>query len=182
MTGGAHGAVRSLPFESAAMARPRLLRNPACALLPLAAAAALAGEPTSRFDCHVTGTESLPGLAPAGGVAELTRFTCRVRGGPLDGFEATGTNIWDGEQRRGRLLGSLVLARRDTAVVVYELTRVTRDPGQRGADASSWEGRGTGIYRLATGPAVALAGRTFRSIARSSGPGAFTIETVVEAD
>lgn len=164
------------------MARPRPLRHLACGLLPLAAAAAFASEPSSRFDCRVTATESLPGLASAGGVAELTRFTCRVRGGRLDGFQATGTNIWDGEQRHGRLLGSLVVARRDTAVVVYELTRVTRDARPHGADARSWEGRGTGIYRLATGPAVALAGRTFRSVARSAGPGAFTIETVVEDD
>lgn len=160
------------------MACPRLTAL-AC-VLPLVAAAALAGEPTSRFDCHVTGTESLPGLASAGGVAQLTRFTCRVRGGLLDGFLATGTNIWDGEQRDGLLLGSLVVARKDTAVVVYELTRVTRDAMPLGADPRSWEGRGTGIYRLATGPAIALAGRTFRSVARSAGPGAFTIETVVE--
>lgn len=164
------------------MAHPRLLRHLACGLLPMAAAAAFAGEAASHFECRVTGTESLPGLASAGPVAELTRFSCRVRGGLLDGFLATGTNIWDGEQRHGLLLGSLVVARKGGAVVVYELTRVTRDARPRGADVSGWEGRGTGIYRLATGPAAALAGRTFRSIARSAGPGAFTIETVVEGD
>lgn len=164
------------------MAPPRLLRHLACALPALAAAAAWAGEPTSRFDCRVTASESLPGLASAGGVAELTRFTCHVRGGVLDGFQATGTNIWDGEQRLGLLLGSLVVASREGSVVVYELTRVTRAARPRGAEAGGWEGRGSGIYRLATGPAVALAGRTFHSIARSAGPGAFTIETVVEAD
>lgn len=168
------------------MASLRLLRDAACALPALAAAAALASEPASRFDCRVTGTELLPGLASAGGVAELTRFSCRVRGGLLDGFEATGTNIWDGEQRHGLLLGSLVVAHKEGSVVVYEVTRVTRAARPRGAGAGAgpvgWEGRGTGIYRLATGPAVALAGRTFHSIARSAGPGAFTLETVVEAD
>ena len=164
------------------MARARLLRDLACCLPALAAAASYASDATSRFDCHVTGTEALPGLASAGGVAELTRFTCRVRGGLLDGFLATGTNIWDGQQRDGLLLGSLVVARKDTAVVVYELTRVTRHAKPRGADVRSWEGRGTGIYRLATGHAIALAGKTFRSVARSAGPGAFTIDTIVEGD
>lgn len=164
------------------MAPPRLLRDLTGGLLSLAAAAALAGEPPSRFDCRVTDTESLPGLASVGGVAELMRFTCRVRGGLLDGFQATGTNIWDGEQRHGLLLGSLVVARKEGSVVVYEVTRVTRDARPHGVEGGGWEGRGTGIYRLATGPAVALAGRTFRSIARSAGPGAFTIETVVEDD
>lgn len=164
------------------MARLRLLRRLACVLPALAAPAAFASDATSRFDCHVTGTESLPALASGGGTAELTRFTCRVRGGLLDGFLATGTNIWDGAQRDGRLLGSLAVARKGASVVVYELTRVARDDRPPGADARSWEGRGTGIYKLATGAAVALAGKTFRSVARSAGPGAFTIETIVEGE
>lgn len=162
------------------MARARLLRHLACCLSLLAPAAAYPSEVTSRFDCQVTGTETLARLASGGGAAELTRFNCRVRGGLLDGFLATGTNIWDGQQRDGLLLGSLVVARKPGSVVVYELTRVTRTPKPPGGDTREWEGRGSGIYKLATGDAVALAGRTFRSVARSAGPGAFTIETVVE--
>lgn len=164
------------------MARPRLLRDLACCLPMLAAGAASASGPTSRFDCRVTDTESLARLGSDGGPAELTHFSCRVRGGLLDGFLATGTNIWNGQQRDGRLLGSLVVARRDASVVVYEVTQVTRAAKPPGADAGSWEGRGTGVYKLGTGDAVALAGRTFRSVARSAGPGAFTIETTVESD
>lgn len=162
------------------MARTRLLRNLACCLPMLAAGAAFASDGTSRFNCQVTDTESLARLGSDGGPAQLTRFTCRVRGGLLDGFVATGTNIWDGQQRDGALLGSLVVARKDGSVVVYEITRVTRAAKPPGADAGSWEGQGTGVYKLGTGVAVALAGRTFRSVARSAGPGAFTIETVVE--
>ena len=180
MTGGAHGAVRSLPFESAAMARPRLLRDLACCLPMLAAGAASASGPTSRFDCQVTDTEALAQLGSDGGPAELTHFSCRVRGGLLDGFVATGTNIWNGQQRDGRLLGSLVVARKNGSVVVYEVTQVTRAAMPPGPDTGGWEGRGRGIYKLATGGAVALAGKTFRSVARSAGPGAFTIDTTVE--
>lgn len=164
------------------VARPRLLRDLACCLAVAATAAPLcASEATSRFHCQITGTESVPHLASDGGPAELTRFACSVRGGVLDGFRATGTNIWSGHRPRDRqLLGSLVVAHKAGAVVVYEVTRVTLQPGPPG-DAG-WEGRGSGIYKLATGPAVALAGRTFRSLARSAGPGAFTIETVVEVE
>lgn len=164
------------------MARQRLLPHVACALPALAAAAALASEPPSRFDCRVTGTERLAGLAPDGGAAELSRFTCRVKGGPLDGFVATGTNLWGGRLRDGLLLGSLVVARKAHSVVVYEVQEVTRRARAPGTDAPSWEGQGTGVYKLATGVAAHLAGKSFHSIARSAGPGAFTIETVVEDD
>ncbi len=163
------------------MACPRLLRLLAC-VLPALAGGAFAREDASRFDCHVTDIEPLAHLASGGGTAELARFTCRVRGGLLDGFVATGTSIWDGQQRDGGLLGSLVVARKDSAVVVYELTRVSRNARPPGADPRSWEGRGSGIYRLATGTATGLAGKTFHSVSRSSGPGSFTIETVVDDD
>ena len=164
------------------MACPRLLRDLACCLLALAAPAALAGDATSRFDCRVTGTQSLAGLAPGGGPAQLTQFTCRGPGGLLDGVRATGTSIWSGQQRDGLLLGSLVVATKAGSTVVYEVTQVTRHPRLAGANFADWAGRGTGIYKLATGDAIALAGRTFHSAAKSAGPGAFTIETIVEDD
>lgn len=163
------------------MARPRALHVLAF-LLPLAAAPVLASEAASRFHCQVTGTETLAGLAPDGGTAELSRFTCRVKGGPLDGFVATGTNLWGGRLRDGLLLGSLVVARKAHSIVVYEVQEVTRRARPPGADARSWEGQGTGVYKLATGVAAHLTGKSFHSIARSAGPGAFTIETVVEDD
>lgn len=163
------------------MASPRALHVLAV-LLALAAAPALASEAPSRFHCQVTGTETLAGLAPDGGAAELSRFTCRVKGGPLDGFVATGTNLWGGRLRDGLLLGSLVVARKAQSIVVYEVQEVTRRARPPGADVRSWEGQGTGVYKLATGVAARLAGKSFRSIARSAGPGAFTIETVVEDD
>lgn len=162
------------------MARPRLLRDLACGLLPLAAAAAFASEPASRFDCRVTGTETLPGLAPDGRGAEVSRFTCRVHGGPLDGFVATGTNIWGGPLRDGLLLGSLVVARKANSVVVYEVQEVKRRARAPGADVQCWEGQGTGVYKLATGVAAHLAGKSFHSVARSAGAGRFTIDTVVD--
>jgi len=160
------------------MARPRALHVLAV-LVPLAGAPALASEAASRFHCQVTGIERLAAMAPDGGAAELSRFTCRVKGGPLDGFVATGTNLWGGRLRDGLLLGSLVVARKAHSVVVYEVQQVTRRARAPGSDARSWEGQGTGVYKLATGAVAHLAGKSFHSIARSAGPGAFTIETVV---
>jgi len=160
------------------MAPPSLLRALAWLLLPAAADASFASEPSSHFDCRVTEVEAMPRLGPQGKSAELTRFTCQVRGGLLDGFVATGTNIWGGKQQDGQLLGSMVVARKANSVVVYEVRQVTRQPRPRGAAGRDWEGRGSGVYKLATGTAAPLAGRSFRSVARSAGPRAFTIDTV----
>lgn len=151
-----------------------LLRTFACALALAASAAGASG--ASHFTCHVTGTELVERLAPDGGPAELSRFTCQVRGGLLDGFVASGTNIWSGGQQRGLLLGSLVVARKGNSAVVYEVRQVTRE---RPGPAGGWQGRGIGVYKLASGAAAPLAGKTFHSVARSAGAGAFTIETVV---
>lgn len=162
------------------MARPRLLPTLARLLLVLPAVASPAGPEQSHFECRVTDIESLAGLAPLSAAAELTRFTCRVRGGLLDGFVATGTNIWDGKMQDGVLLGSLVVARKAGSVVVYEVTQVTRLAQPDDAADGQWEGRGAGVYKLGTGSAAALAGKSFRSVARSTGAGTFTIDTTVD--
>jgi hypothetical protein len=47
-------------------------------------------------------------------------------------------------------------------------------------DGSAWEGTGRGTYKLATGTAAALAGRSFRTVAHPQGPGRFSIDTIVD--
>jgi len=150
------------------------------ALAALTAMPALAAANTrSHFDCRVTGSTRLDRLGRNGQPAELSEFTCRVSGGLLDGFVANGTNIWEQGEDHDELLGSIVIVRKGDAAVVYEVqhaTRRTPDPQRRGA---SREGTGYGLFKMATGSAAPLAGRSFRSVARSGAGGTFTVDTVV---
>lgn len=145
----------------------------------LAAPAAVAASSTSHFDCRVTSVAQLDHLGRTGQPAELAQFTCRVRGGLLDGFVATGTNIWEPAPGGAVLIGSIVVARRADSAVVYEVEQASRKLADRDNPKGRWQGTGRGVYKLATGVAAPLAGKTFHSVARYEGPGAFTIESVV---
>lgn len=158
---------------------------PTCsaALLALAvvAPAALAGGVTSHFTCRVTAVSQLDRLGHDGQPAELSQFTCQVRGGLLDGFVATGTNIWEPGRDSAVLIGSIVVARKGDAAVVYEVQQATRKLVRPQDPDHGWEGTGHGLYKLATGTAAPLAGKSFRSVARRQGAGAFSIDaTLVE--
>lgn len=145
----------------------------------LAAPAGVAAASTSYFDCRVTSVAQLDHLGRAGQPAELSQFTCRVRGGLLDGFVATGTNIWEPSTDGDVLVGSIVVARRGDSTVVYEVEQASRRPAAGEHRGGVRQGTGRGTYKLATGAAAPLAGKSFHSIARSDGPGAFTIEAVI---
>lgn len=147
--------------------------------LAVAAPATLAGGATSHFMCRVTSTSRLDHLGREGQPAELSQFTCRVRGGLLDGFVATGTNIWEPAKTSAVLIGSIVVARKAEATVVYEVEQATRRLASADGRARGWEGAGRGTYKLATGSAAALAGKSFHSVARYERPGAFTIDATV---
>jgi hypothetical protein len=130
-------------------------------------------------DCRVVDTTTLEHFGYEGHNAEMTHFTCRITGGLLDGFVVTGTNIWELEEGGGRtLLGSLALAQKAGSAVVYEVKQGTkRIPTSK--ESSTWDSAGVGSFRLATGSAAPLEGKSFSSVARNTGPGTFTVDITV---
>jgi hypothetical protein len=146
-------------------------------LAALAAPCAGAGELRHHYECRVTSTGLLPRLGASDQPLELSHFTCRVTGGLLEGFVATGTNILERLEGGGRLVGSIVVAQKGASTLVYEVSEGTR----RSLGRSAWESTGAGVYKSGSGVAAALVGRSFRAQARSRGPSAFTIDVVVAA-
>jgi hypothetical protein len=142
---------------------------------PLCAAA----EMLYHYDCRVTGTGHIAGLGAKGQAAELSHFTCRITGGLLHGFVATGTNILDPHKGGGRLLGSIVVAQKAGSALVYEVSEGTRRAKTIKGRVVGWESTGAGVYKSATGSAAPLEGKSFNSVVRSRSPGLFTIDVVV---
>lgn len=131
-------------------------------------------------DCRIVETGKLKQFGNQGQNAEITHFKCRITGGLLDGFAVTGTNIWEPDQRGGRtLLGSLAIGQKTGSTIVYEVHQGTRKRRTTRGRLVGWESTSLGSYRLATGSAASLAGKTFKSVARYSGPGTFTIDNTV---
>lgn len=137
-------------------------------LLPLSATA-------QSWDCNTVGAAPLEQLDGEGHAVQVTQYTCRVTGGALDGFVTTATNIWEFHKTSGKLLASSGIMRKPGAMLVFqadgmqELIMVDGRPG-------GWESVGTGVYKLATGTAAALAGRRFTFVARPSAAGTFSVE------
>lgn len=101
----------------------------------------------------------------------------------MDGASITGTNIWDlSDETSGVLLGSLAVAQRPGMSVMYEVYAGTRTLQTRDGKPAGWEASSWGIYKAALGSAAHLAGKTFTSVVRYSGPRTFTVENIISED
>jgi hypothetical protein len=148
-------------------------------LAALGASACLAAEGRFHYDCHVTGTEQLARLRPEDRAREMSHFTCRISGGLLDGFIATGTNILESQPGGAKLVASIVVARKEESLLAYEVSEGTRRLKKIKDRVVGWESTGTGVYRSAIGSVAPLAGRSFKAVVNSGVPGLFTIDVVV---
>ena len=131
-----------------------------------------------HYDCRVTSTPHLDQLAESHD-PEVIDFTCRITGGLLDGFVATGTNVMEHQEGGSRLVGSMIVAQKAGSIVVYEVSEATRRVKTIKGGVLGWESTSVGTYKLATGSAAPLEGKSFSAVARSGGPGVFTIDVVV---
>jgi hypothetical protein len=166
-------------------ARKRLIRRvlAVAGILGVVAASPVVGsaETTYRSNCHVTDNIPLEGFGRDGKAARLSRFSCRIKGGPLDGAIVTGTNIWDmSDQAGGTLLGSIAIAQRKGASVMYEVRDVVRRVKTRDGRIVGWDATSQGVYTAASGSAAPLAGKTFRSVTRFSNPRTYTISSTID--
>lgn len=140
-----------------------------------------AAEMKFRYDCRVTATSQIDGLGREGQAAQLSQFTCSINGGVLNGFTATGTNLLEPRQGGGaRLVGAVVVAQKGDSSLAYEVKEGTRRARLKNGQVIGWDSTGSGTYKSATGTATPLAGKSFRSIVRSTGPDTFTIDVVVD--
>lgn len=180
---------RRQPADQPAGTCMRNATNAAACLALLVAFAAPAAPVVSgaegryRSDCEVVETTRLENFGHDGQPARLSHFTCRITGGPLHGSAVIGTNIWDMSGGvSGILLGSIAIAQRPGANVMYEVHDVnhhlqTRDGKVVGREATSW-----GVYKSATGSAAHLAGKTFTSAVHYTSPRTFIIENIIDED
>ena len=155
-------------------------------LVPISAALGVAlvsmpatAEMRFHYDCRVVFTEKVAQLGRQGETVDLAHFKCRVSGGVLHGFVVSGTNLLELHPDGATLIGSTVIAQKGASTLAYEVNGSTRRPIKSKGRVVGWESTGSGIYQRATGSAAPLEGKSFTAIARSSGPGTFTIDTVV---
>lgn len=135
----------------------------------------------SRGLCNAVGSTHMEPLRDREGHnLSVQTFVCRVEGGPLDGAVLTGTNTYEWDKGVAVGLSGSMIARSGagTYVAVFRDFGVTLTMAD--GRVTGWLAKTTGTYRLATGAATALNGKTFSTVAKPTGSGQFLLEITDE--
>jgi len=107
-------------------------------------------------------------------------YSCQTQGGPFDGAISTGMTIWESDKGKSVALSGNGTIRRPGLSIVYVLTEASNALTMADGKVTGFSGNARGVYKIASGSAAALAGKTFTSTFRSVAGGQFVIETTVD--
>lgn len=132
---------------------------------------------TIKSVCTTTGSNPVEIVSEGRGI-QVSNFTCKVEGGPLDGGELTGMQIYDFQGANGVVLMGGGVVRKAGGAIVYQTTEgkiaVTMTDGK----PTGFTASGKGVYKAGYGPdASPYAGKTYTYTVRATGPGQSVIES-----
>jgi hypothetical protein len=134
-----------------------------------------------KGNCMTIGVSPPEQLTGAQGQSvSVGNYTCQMVGGPLDGGIVTGTSIWHYEKGVGKGMSGAGVTRRPDAQAVWDQSEATMNLHVAEGRVTGYSGTGKGQFKLATGAASALNGRLYKFNFRSTGPGSFEVETIVD--
>lgn len=136
---------------------------------------------TYRFLCQSVGIGPQEPLGDREGHnLSVTNYSCRVEGGPLDGALVTGNTIYEWDKINGTGLAGNGVVRKPGATAVFQLADFKNTLTMVDSKVSGFLATGHGTYKLATGSASSLLGKTFSYMSRPNGPGQFVVDFRVE--
>ena len=136
---------------------------------------------TYKCLCHNIGTGPQEPLGDREDHAvSVTSYTCRVEGGPLDGGVLTGTTIYEWDKTNAVGLSGNGVGRKAGGTAVYQLGEFKNSLTMADGKVTGFLASGQGTYKMATGSAASLAGKTFSYVARPNGSSQFVIDVKVE--
>jgi hypothetical protein len=141
---------------------------------------AIAEENTSTWTCQIVGSGAREPLGDREGHAiSVSDYSCYIESGPFAGGDVTGTNVWEWDKTNAVLVTGQSISRKAGSVAVYEGSegKVALTMADGKVTGSTGSGRGT--YRLVTGSAAALTGKSVTWTSKSE-PGRIKVEVKVE--
>jgi hypothetical protein len=142
--------------------------------------AQIAQDKTNIWSCNVTGVVMLPIGDRDGHSLQISNFECRVDSGPLAGGFATGATTWEWDGPKNNMITFTLAVRKPGAVVVLKGTSGGNTLIMTDGKPTGSIGSGRYEYALATGPWAPLSGKSENWNLKSTGPGAFMVESVVQ--
>jgi hypothetical protein len=134
-----------------------------------------------RLLCQTVGTSPPESLGDREGHSiSVVQQSCRVEGGPMEGAIMTGSVVYEWDKAQGIGLSGHAVMRKAGATVVLQLGEFKNALTMTDGKATGFLGTGQGSYKLVTGSATVLAGKTFTYVGKPSGPGQYTVEIKVD--
>jgi hypothetical protein len=143
---------------------------------------ALAQENTITGTCQAVGPNGAPeplGDREGHGIS-VGQISCHIDSGPLKDGIVTGTYIWEWDGPNATLVSEHGVTRKPGATVVYVETQGKLALTMADGKVTGWTASSRGTNVLATGSAASMAGKSYTTTSKSTGPGQFTFEGKLE--
>ena len=142
----------------------------------------VAQENITTGTCQAVGANGAPeplGDREGHGI-QVGQISCHVDSGPMKDGIVTGTYIWEWDGPNATLLSEHGVVRKPGATVVYVETQGKLALTMADGKVTGWTVSSRGTNVVATGSAASLAGKSYTSTAKPTGPGQFTFESKTE--
>jgi hypothetical protein len=142
---------------------------------------AVAQENTFTYACQSVGNSAPEPLGDREGHAiSVAQAGCHLDSGPFAGGVLTNTTIWEWDKTNGVLVSGQNVIRKPgaTAVIQFNEGKIALTVADGKVTGFTASGRST--FRLATGSAASLTGKSYTWTGKSTGPGQYTIEGKLE--
>lgn len=140
------------------------------AVIGLSGSSAAESSHSYRLSCHAIGNSPAEPLGDREGHAlTVGQATCRVEGGPLDGGVQTGMVIWEWDGPNGVALSGMGVTRKPGATAVVAIMEAKAALTVVDGKITGIAGSGRAVYKVATGSAASLQGKTYTYTFGSTG-------------
>lgn len=136
---------------------------------------------TQKAFCVIVGMSPLEPIGDrAGHALQVSTYTCRTEGGPMDGGVMTGTTIYEWDAGKAVVLSGAGVGRKPGAMASFHVMEGTMALLMADGKVIGAAGAGKGVIKHASGSAAVLNGKTNSYTVRSTSPGQFLIETTYD--
>jgi hypothetical protein len=152
----------------------------AIAALVFAPRASVAQEYLDRDTCQDIGGGGPEALGDREGHSiTIGEYSCKIADGPLAGAIITGSNVWEWDGTKAKLLSGYGVARKPGSTDVFQAVDGNLELIMSEGKPTGWTASGTTVSVLTTGSAAPIKGRTVNWTAKPTGPHEFEITSTI---
>jgi len=110
----------------------------------------------------------------------VSKYTCRIDGGPLDGGIVTGSSIWEWHKSHAVLLSGMGVTRKPGTTLAWTQLSGKMALIMSEGKVTGFQGSGRGRATLATGQAAERKGKSYSFTFKSVGRGQYVVDVTYQ--